>query len=65
MRKYELEIPDNVIPKGYFPVAFRPPRDGEFWLSPLHGKLWNKVGCMCKNTSVLILTPEHPQLESE
>lgn len=27
--KYEIEIPDGVIPEGYEPVAFRVPKEGE------------------------------------
>ncbi len=38
MPKYEIEIPDGVLPEGTVPVAYRKPEKGEPYVNPFHSQ---------------------------
>lgn len=50
--KYEIEIPDGVIPDGWEPVEYRKVLDGELFINP--------VGSRCEHRNML--TPFGPRL---
>ena len=58
--KYEIEIPDGVIPEGYEPVAFRRPCNGNKMLSS-DGELIESNGLLREPRLILLRKWQWPE----